>query len=407
MGKLAITGGAPLNTDPAKLSSPWPVYGEAERNALEKVLNSNIWGTLGPCVEAFCKRFTAYQGVPYGIAVNNGTISMEIALRAMGIGRGDEVIIPPYSFYATASCVCMVGATPVFADIDMETYNISPESIEKAITPKTKAIIPVHLGGLACDMDRIMEIARKNNLYVIEDAAQSNGSEWMGRKLGSIGDVGSFSFQASKNLNAGEGGFITVRDEKLYDLIWSIHNCGRDIHGGGWHHHVNVSTNARMTEWQAAILDAQMNKHEAESDMRIKIADFLSENLAQFPFINLRKIDKRITRDTYHLYLFRYQKDQLKGVPKKKFLEALRAEGIPVSDGYIPMYRQPVFESETFRRITGSTIKYSEMFLPNVEKGAQDEIVFTGMRLLMAGEEAIKIFIAAIQKIMENVDELL
>jgi dTDP-4-amino-4,6-dideoxygalactose transaminase len=407
MGKLAIKGGVPVIGDIEKIIPPWPIYGESERAALGEVLDSGIWGTMGPRVEAFCKRFAAYQGAPYGIAVNNGTVSMEIALRGLGIGRGDEVIIPPYSFYATASCVIMVGATPVFADIDGETVNISPESVERAITPRTKAIIPVHLSGVSCDMDRIMSIAREHKLFVIEDTAQANGSEWTGRKLGTFGDAGSFSFQASKNLNAGEGGFLIFREKGLYEKCWSIHNCGRDIHGGGWHDHTYVSTNARMTEWQAAILDTQMNKMDRETDVRIKNAERLTKELSRFPFIRARKSYPGNNKNIYYSYIFMYQKEHLKGLSKEKFLEALKAEGFPWWGGYIPMYKQPVFASEEFRRVTGSEIKYNGRNLPNVEKGARDELVYIGLRFLLGGEKAINTLVEAMGKIQENIGELL
>ena len=222
-------------------------------------------GTLGGEVNKFSRRFAEYQQANiWNICVTNGTVTLEVILRGLGIGYGDEVIVPPYTFNATVSSVVFVGATPVFTDIEEGTYNIDPGKIEEAITPNTKAIIPVHIGGRACNMDRIMEIAKKHNLYVIEDCAHAHGSEWKGRRVGSIGDAGSFSFQASKNLTAGEGGFITVNDTKLFEKFWSVHHCGRDYHGKVWYDHVNIGTNARMTEWQAAILDAQMDKLDEE-----------------------------------------------------------------------------------------------------------------------------------------------
>ena len=331
---------------------------------------------------------------------------MEIALRALGIGYGDEVIIPPYSFFATASCVMMAGATPVFADIDGETVNISPDSIEQAITPRTKAIIPVHLGGASCDMDRIMKIAKKNKLYVIEDTAQANGSEWNGRKLGTIGDAGSFSFQASKNLNAGEGGFLTFHDKELYEKCWSIHHSGRILHDGGWHEHHHVSTNARMTEWQAAILDVQMNKMDRESDERIKTAEKLTKELSRFPFIKARTIYSRNNKDINFLYFFLYQKEYL-GLGKEQFLKVFEAEGLPLWGGYIPMYRQPVFASDEFRRVTGSAINYRELNLPNVEKGARDEIMAVNAKLLLAGEKAVDAIVQIMEKIEKNIEELI
>lgn len=220
MAELAINGGAPVRTAPFP---QWPQGGEAEMEQLEKVLKAQQWGTLGDQALTFAKKFAAYIGVEHGICVNNGTISLELILRGLNIGYGDEVIVPAYTFISTGSAVAIAGATPVFADIESCTYNIDPASIEANITSKTRAIIAVHIGGRPCNMDKIMEIAKKHGLYVIEDCAQAHGSQWRDRKVGSIGHAASFSFQQSKNLTSGEGGAILTDDFELFKELSLIH----------------------------------------------------------------------------------------------------------------------------------------------------------------------------------------
>src|SRR5687768_37628 len=222
---LALLGGTPTRSKPFPT---WPIFGREEEDGVLRALRSAKWGKLdGGEVKRFEERFAAYCGAKHGIAVVNGTISLRIALMAAGIEAGDEVIIPPYTFFATASAVVEANATPVFVDIDRATFNIDPVAIEAAITKRTRAIIPVHLGGLPCDMDAIMAIAQRHGLVVIEDAAHAHGSAYKGRRVGSLGHMGSFSFQSSKNLTSGEGGIVTTNDDVLADRCCSIHNCGR------------------------------------------------------------------------------------------------------------------------------------------------------------------------------------
>lgn len=404
MSKLAINGGPGLRT---KNFPKWPQYGEKEKTALERVLNSGVWGTLGKEVKQFTEKFAKYQHANYGIAVTNGTVTLEIILRALGIGYGDEVIIPPYTFNATASAVLFLGATPVFVDIEDDTYNIDPSKIEEAITSKTKAIIPVHVGGRACDMDRIMDIASKHNLYVIEDSAHAHGSEWKGKRVGSIGHAGSFSFQASKNLNSGEGGFITVNDKEIYEKCWSIHHCGRDYHGEIWYEHVNIGTNARMTEWQAAILDAQMESLDEQVQRRMENADYLNSRLKEIECVEPMKHDPRVTRNSYHLFIFKYKSENCKDLPREKFIKALNAEGIYCSPGYVSLYKQPLFNREEIRRVTDSKIDYKNMYLENAEKAGEKEGIWLTQNMLLGTKEDIDDIADAIIKIYENVDELL
>lgn len=404
MAKLALKGGNPVRT---KSFADWPKYGKKDEEALIRVLNSNVWGTLGPEVEKFSKRFAAYQDSAHGLCITNGTVTLEVILRALDIGRSDEVILPPYTFNATLSSILLNNATPVFADIEPGTYNIDPNSIEEVITERTKAIIPVHIGGRACDMDRINEIARKHNLFVIEDCAHAHGSEFKKKKVGSFGDAGSFSFQASKNLTCGEGGFITTNSTKLYEQAWSIHHCGRDYHGTIWYDHVNIGTNARMAEWQAAILDSQMDKLDAEIEIRERNAAYLDSRIGQIPCVKAMDHDGRITRNSYHLYLFKYVPENMDNIPRDKFLEALVAEGIPCATGYACLYKQAMLKTKAAKEITGGLIDYASLNLPVSEKASLTEGLWLAQKLLLSDKTAIDDIADAIEKIYENRTELL
>lgn len=404
MSNLAIKGGNKLRTEGFP---EWPRYDEKEKAALEGVLKSGRWGTLGDETDRFVKSFSAYQNAKYGVAVTNGTVTLEVIMRALGIGYGDEVIIPPYTFNATSSAVIFLGATPVFTDIEEDTFNIDPEKIEKAITSKTKAIIPVHLGGRACNMDRIMEISKKHNLYVIEDSAHAQGSEWNGRRVGSIGHAGSFSFQASKNLTAGEGGFITTNDTDIYEKCWSIHHCGRDIRGKVWYDHPYIGTNARMTEWQAAILNTQLEQLDEQIDKRMSNAAYLNSRLKEIPCVDILKEDKRITRNSCHLFAFKYKSERCKGLDRAAFLDALSAEGIPCLPGYVCLYKQSLFNTPEFKRVTGSKINYGELYLESAEKICNSEGVWITQNMLLAEKKDIDQIADAIIKVYENANELL
>lgn len=403
MAKCAINGGSPVRTDPFPR---WPVYDEKEREALLKVLDSGVWGTLGPEVLKFNEKFAAYQGSKYGIAVTNGTVTLEILLRALEIGPGDEVIVPPYTFNATVSSVLMVGATPVFADIENDTYNIDPASVEKAITKNTKAVIVVHVGGRACDMDAFAAIAAKHGLYILEDAAHATGSEWKGTRVGAIGTAGSFSFQASKNLTAGEGGIITTNDETLYDKCFSIHHCGRDIKSGIWYDHPNIGTNARMSEWQAAILNIQMERLDSQLETRMANAAYLDGRLAEIPCMGIMRQDPRANRVAYHLYLFKFFKERCKNLSKEKFIEAVKAEGIPVAPGYARLYKQGMLATREAKRILNAGVSYENICLENAEKASEQEGMWLLHNVLLGTRKDMDDIADAFIKIYENADEL-
>jgi dTDP-4-amino-4,6-dideoxygalactose transaminase len=396
---LAIDGGAPVRTKPWP---PWPAFDASEEEALLGVLRSGQWWSVGgEKVHEFEEAFARFQDARYATCVTNGTAALEIALRALGIGCGDEVIVPPYTFIATASSVLAVSASPVFVDIDPDTFNLDPARIEEAITERTRAVIPVHIAGCPADMDAILAVARKHGLAVIEDAAQAHGAEWKGRKVGAIGDLGTFSFQASKNLNAGEGGAIVTDNADLADKVWSIHNVGR-TRGGRWYEHPVLGGNFRMTEWQGAILLAQMARLPEQTERRTANAAYLTEQLRGIPGIAPLVVDPRVTRHAYHLYVFRYDPSAFGGRPRDQFIEALNAEGVPASAGYVPLYKEVVFARKTAGEgawcRSGRFIDYGAVACPNCEE-ASARGIWLFQQQLLGGKEDMDDIAEAIAKI--------
>ena len=397
--KLAVKGGNPVRTRPF---TKWPIFDEREEEALIEVLRSGCWGRIsGKKNEEFEEKFSQFVGARYGVTCVNGTAALEIALRAMGIGKGDEVIVPAYTFIATASACMLVGADPVFVDIDPDTYNIDPGQIEQAITAKTKAIIPVHISGCPANMDEIMKVARKYNLLVLEDAAQAHGAEWKGIKVGSIGDMASFSFQASKNINAGEGGAITTNNKQFADMAWSLMNVGR-VKDGGWYDHPVLGWNYRMTEFQAAILLAQMERIEEQMKKREENAKYLAEGLKKIGGVDPLAPDEGVTRHAYHLFIFKYQGEEFKNVNKDEFIKALNAEGIPASSGYVPLYKFPAILEWPYKGRD-----YKDVYLPATEKACYEEGIWLPQNVLLGPKEDIDDILSAITKVKDNIDELL
>jgi dTDP-4-amino-4,6-dideoxygalactose transaminase len=347
MARLAILGGEPVRRRPF---ARWPQFDERERAALIEVLESGVWGGYSPLVSEFERRFADYHGAPYGVTAANGTVTLEAGLTAAGVGPGDEVIVPPISFIATATAVLRVGAVPVFADIDEATCNLDPARFEQAITPRTRAVIPVHFAGQPADLDAITEVAQRHHLIVIEDCAHAHGAAWRGRKVGLFGDFGSFSFQASKNLTAGEGGMLITKDDGLAELARSICNQGRRS-GGGWYEHVRLGTNYRLTGWQAAVLLVQLDRLPEQIERRAANARLLAEQLGHFDLITTPAIDQRVTCHSHYLYLLRLRLEDQPGLTREKFVKALAAEGIPCAEGYPhPLYRHRLFDAHPHRR---------------------------------------------------------
>lgn len=403
MLQLAIIGGKPTRS---KAFPKWPKWDEQEIEAVTEVVKSGQWGRRhGSKVKRFEEAFASYHGARYGICVNSGTSALRLALQAVGISPGDQVIVPAYTFIATASAVLELGAVPVFADINSSTYNIEPAEIDRLVNVKTKAVIPVHFGGRAVDMDEITARSEKYNLSVVEDAAQAWGSEWMGKKVGTLGDVGAFSFQSSKNITAGEGGIILTNQDELAKLCKSFSNCGR-LEDSPWYEHHYLGGNVRMTEFQAAILLVQLQRYEEMKKIREQNAYFLHQQLSEIQGIQPLEKDERITANSCHLYIFRYHKEEFGGVPKQRFIEALKAEGIPVSPGYsLPLYEQPLFKNRAFGPGGQSLdlgVDYNEISLFGTETACYREAVWLTQNVLLGTQEDMVDIVKAICKIREN-----
>lgn len=388
--RLALCGGSPAAQIEAGISRNF----YAEEAQILRVLRSGVWGGYSDAVREFESRFGDYIGEAHCITVANGTVSLEVALRCEGIGPGDEVIVPPYTFVATAAAVLQVGAVPVFVDIERDTLNIDSKCFESAITPRTRAVIPVHFGGHAADMDSILAIARAHGLVVIEDAAHAHGGEYKGQRLGGIGDWGSFSFQQSKIMTSGEGGCLITRDQQRARAARSYCNQGR-IPGGAWYDHHTLGTNLRLTGFQAAILLAQFEQLDERIVTRNANAAALRSAMLEMSAVKPLLPMSYCTRHALALFLFRYNQHEA-GVSKSLFEAALKAEGIPVMETYPrPLYGNPMFTKWPSRN-TGC---------PVAERSCA-EIVTLPFSLLNAGATAIEQTLGAMQKVLGNLDQL-
>ncbi len=325
-----------------------PDLGEAEIAAVVDTLRSG-WLTTGPKTKKFEDQFTTYVGARCAVAVHSCTGGLHVTLAATGIGPGDEVIVPTMTFASTANVVVHVGATPILVDVEPDTLNISPQAIEAAITPRTRAIIPVHLYGHPCDMDRILAIAAAHNLLVVEDAAHAVAAEWNGRRIGSLGDVTVFSFYATKNLTTGEGGMITTDDADLADRmrIWLLHGMSRDAWkryqtGGSWYYEVVLAgLKYNMTDIQAALGLHQLARLEEMTRRRADLAARFSAAFESMPEL-LLPAQRNGIRHAWHLYPIRLQLERLT-IDRATFIQDLTQEGIGSSVHFIPLHRHPYY----------------------------------------------------------------
>ncbi len=350
--KPALLGGAPVRT--AKWPS-WPQTRQNDETAWMEVLKSGRWGrSPGGYLDKFEETWSRTLGAKHCLATANGTSALIVAMNVLDVSPGDEVIVPVYTFVATVNSVLMQHALPVFVDTDPETFQIDARKIEAAITPRTRAIMPVHIGGSSADMDAILAIGKKHNIPVIEDSCQAHLGEWRTKKLSTLGDMGCFSFQASKNLNSGEGGCVITNNDDHIEACRSFHNNGRGRSGASFAY-VRNGCNLRMTEFQAALLIEQLSRVEEQSRLRAANAQYLTGQLHQIPGIAPARMYDGCTRNAYHLYMFRYDKERFANLPRARFLKALSAEGIPASGGYIPLNKEPflahTLDSRAYQRI--------------------------------------------------------
>ena len=412
MGKLAITGGKPVRTKPF---APWPVYDRKEERAIQQVLKSRNWGGYpfpNEHASAFAQRFAKVHGAKYGLAVANGTVAIEVALKAAGLQPGDEVIVPAYTWEGTVGPVLQLNAVPVFVDVDPSTYCLDARLIEKAITNKTRAILPVHLAMSFADLDAIGRLARRHHLLVIEDCAHAHGGQWKKKGAGATGDMGCFSFQSSKLMTAGEGGAVITSNLEFWERAESYVNCGRASETDKFGHRI-IGFNYRMTEFQAAILEVQLDRLARQASTRQSHMEYLESRIVGTPGLALLKRDPRVTRVAAYQYVFKYLPEHFEGIPRAAFLGALEMEGIPC-DGlfYEPVYKSALFPVEATDYPALSWGREQPIDLrslyscPVSERAAYEESVWLPHHIFLGSRKDVDSIADALLKVCENIEEV-
>jgi len=425
MKKLAVNGGSPVRDTRTHPWPSWPVWDRNEEKALLEVLNSGIWSYNGPKEREFNRQFAAFTGTRHAISAANGTVTLQLALEALGVGIGDEVILPGLTWQATAASVIDVNAVPVLVDVLEENWCIDPAEIVKAIGPGTKAIIPVHLYGSFADMDAIMDIAKEHDLFVLEDCAHKHGGEWNGKKAGSIGNIGSFSFQLSKHLSAGEGGALTTDNPDLAEKLDALRNCGRRPEGDaatdtdkgagvyGDEGNFIQSGNYRITEFQAAILLEGLKRLPEQNRTRDENGVYLNALLKDLQGVSPLKRDQRETGEAYFNFAFRYHGDAFHGLPVEKFRTALAAElGTGVDASYEPLNHCSLYVPHTKpsrHRLDESywnEIDPARFDLPVCDRIYHEQSVCMHHKVLMGSKADMDMIATAIQKVRAHAGEL-
>jgi dTDP-4-amino-4,6-dideoxygalactose transaminase len=392
--QLALLGGTPSVT---RQPPAWPIFDESDRDALLRVLETRVWGGYHESVGELERRFAAFHGAQFGVAVANGTVSLEIALTSAGIGPGDEVIVPPITFVASATAVARVGAVPVFVDVEADSTNLDPKLVESAVTERTRAVVLVHFAGCPADVDSFTSLCQRRDLILIEDCAHAHGAEWNGQRVGSFGHFGSFSFQGSKNMTSGEGGILITNNPDLAESARSIANQGRRT-GGAWYEHVNLGTNARLTGFQASLLLNQLQRLPRQVATRMDRASKLRAAIHETKMLRTipHEVENRITAHAFHLFSMKYIADSSSVVPREKFVAALQAEGLPVTTGY----PHPIYHNELFKQRPHTVHP-----CPVAEAYCKSS-VWLPQNALLADDQWIEEAVAAIQKVCANASEL-
>lgn len=413
MSELAIFGGPKTRTEayPA-----WPVWDQRDIDAVTEVIKSGRWGGYpfpGPKTAELAKKFSELQGGGYAVPMINGTVTMEVALRAAGIGWGDEVIVPAYSFQATASAPMCAGAIPIIVDVDRNTYCLDAKAAEQAITSKTRAIIPVHLGSNMADMDAIMALADKYNLIVVEDCAHAHGAKWNGRGAGTIGHFGSFSLQSSKTLTSGEGGILLCKSAEHSALAASIIDCGRPHALGGGADDANglamQGGNFRMSELQSAMALVGIERFSGQAKQREEMAAYMDESLSEIKGVRVLKRDERHTTRSFYRYIFAIDPAEF-GVEHGVLCSALDAEGVDCWTGYAAMHNYDLFQPQRSKLAVPNAFPeyfdFKNMNLPEATRACEHEAVWLDEAIFREGPKGVDDAIAAIKKIQKNADEL-
>lgn len=367
----------------------WPLWDEHEEDSLTAVLREGLWGSSrGYRARDFAGRFARYQGATIGLAMANGTCTLEAALVACDVGPGDEVIVPALTFVATATAVLRVNAVPVIVDVEPDSLCLSADEVAAAITPRTKAVIAVHLAGGMCDMERLLSLCDANGLSVVEDCAHAHGSRLMGRGAGSWGVFGSFSFQHSKLITAGEGGVLVTSDPDRAEVAASFANCGRRP-GGATYDHVRLGVNYRMTEWQGAVLAAQLDRYPDQLARREANARILTEQLAPVPGLRPQARDTRMDAHAYYGFVLHYDPCAFGGLPARRFGEALAAEGVPVSHSYPSLTNLAMFRSGALAPTPDTSGGRFRAGVCSVAENAERSTVWLHHRTLLADGEQV------------------
>jgi L-glutamine:2-deoxy-scyllo-inosose/3-amino-2,3-dideoxy-scyllo-inosose aminotransferase len=413
----ALLGGKPAVTAP---QPAWPVTGAEEGLWLQEVLASGKWSWLGPHETAFCREFADFIGAEHAVALANGTVTLQCALQAVGVEPGHEVIVPGLTWVATAQAALDVGANVVLADVDPETLCLCPEAVRAAVTPRTKAIIPVHLYGCMCDMDALLEIAREHDLRIVEDVAHQHGSAWRGTRAGAIGDAGSYSFQQSKILTSGEGGAVTTNDAEVYRCVFALKQVGWApdpdapapeegppplVRAGRYAH------NYRITEMQCALLRGGLGRLAEQNRRREESAAYLAARLAERAGpLRVARRDPRVTEQAYYALTLHYD-EAAAGLPKGHYLRALRAEGVPVQNLYDPVYRNPLMNlydrtSPVPYRDPQAVQNYRDLHLPNVEAACASRSLLLNHPSLLGDAAYLDQVLDGIGRVHDNLGRL-
>ncbi len=407
MAELALKGGKKTKQ---KAFPVWPQYDEKEKKALGDVLESRVWWkTPGTRTLAFEGEFAQFHGAKHGIAVTNGTAALEVVMSGLGIKAGDEVILPDFTFVATASAVLYAGAMPVTVDVCRDTQCLDPQLAEAAITSRTKAIIAVHMGGHPADLDALGALAKRKGIALVEDSSHAHATEWKGRRIGTFGTAGTFSFQASKLMTAGEGGIVITNDDAFEKLARSVHDCGR-MPGEWFYSHFINGSNYRLSEWQGAVLSVQLARLDAQTALRHRNAQTLGKLLSEIPGITPQTLDPRCTRNGHYAYIFYVDSKAFAGASTKRLIEAMIAEGIPNQASYPPIHELDVFKNGEYRkRLCGCQATEPHAFLqseyPNTDRAAY-QAIWIPQPALLGDDEDMHEIATAWKKIQKFAKEL-
>lgn len=412
-----ILGGQKVRT---KSWPKWPMWiPESDEPQVIDVLRSGVWSRSKLVIE-FESKWAEINGAKRCLTTVNGTHALITALKNLDVGGGDEVIVTPYTWIATTQSILQTGAIPVFVDVDPDTFQIDPAKIEAKITPRTKALLPVHILGLPANMERIMEIARRHNLVVVEDCCQAWLSEINHKKVGTFGNAGCFSFQNSKNMTIGEGGAIISNDEAYMDRCYSFHNFGQPygtVTGkpGTRNNFLLLGTKVRLSEYQAAMALAQLKRLEAQTKIRNENANYLRAKLREIPGIIPHKLYENATQAAYHLFPFRYKSEEFDGLPRSEFIKAVSAEGVPCSQGYDSTlnsspYLKDAFESKNFKLMYPKKMLDFDTYVEQNKCPVNDqmcsEAVWLGQNMLLGTKSDLDDIVMAVDKVRKNAGKI-